>query len=240
MVLEPTAEPETDAVKLPFVSVIPVVGVNRMPPVPALVNVTVCPGSAAPAPDLTLTVSVADVPPATSVDAVDVTVTVVPKIDIGICVERPLAVAVIVAVRVATLAVPEEKVTVALPVASLVAELAERKPVSAEKVIGTPAIAAFDESVTVAVIVVDALLSAGTLSVDADTLIAFATGVVGPVGVVFVEFPPPPQAAKVAMIHIETNVSAARIRKLVNMCSYYFDMRIRASIVLKFRSDDDR
>ena len=45
---------------------------------------------------------------------------------------------------------PDEKVAVALPVTSLTTELADKKPVSAEKAAVTSASAAFEESTTVA------------------------------------------------------------------------------------------
>ena len=123
----------------------------------------------------------------------------------GICELLPLAVAVIVAVRVVAFAAPDENVAVAWPDVSLTAELTERKPVSAENVIGTLATAALFASVTVAVIVTDALLSLATFVAEVLNVIAEAVGVVGVVGVVDVPVdveldppPPPPQAARIS------------------------------------------
>ena len=86
---------------------------------------------------------------------------------IGICVVLPLAVAVIVAVRVAGLVVPEVKVIVALPVESVTAEAALSSPVSAENVTVMPGRAALEPSTTVAAIVDVVLLSDATLVADA-------------------------------------------------------------------------
>ncbi len=184
-------------VNVPVASVVPVAGDSVTLPVPAAVSVTVWPDSATPEALLTTTDSVVVDPPTTSDEAPDDTVTVVPAMRIGICVDLPLAVAVIVAVRVVAFETPDENVTVALPVESLLTELAVRKPVSAENVTGTPDTAAFDASVTTAVIVVVVLLSDATLVDDAPRLMAAAVGTgtgVAAVGELLELLPPPPHA----------------------------------------------
>ena len=155
------------------------------------------------------TVSVAFGPPTNNELVVVVTVKVDPVIRTGICELLPLAVATIVAVRVLALLVPAEKVTVALPDASLTVLDALRKPLSAENVTGTPDTAALEVLTTVAVIVAELLLSDATEVRDELTLIAEADGVGGGgvVGVVVVPEPPPPHALNtVATNHKPTNV----------------------------------
>ena len=175
-------------------------------------------------PLLTTTFNVTGVEPTTSEVALVETVAVAPAIVIGICVEMPLAVAVIVAVLVATFVVPDENVTTALPVASLVADDADKIPVSAENVMGTPDTTALDALITVAVIVTVVLLSDATEVDDALSEIAAAVGagVTGVTGVV-VELPdpPPPQALKSANSAIRKKDVVARNEMIFNLCSCY-------------------
>jgi hypothetical protein len=214
----------TVVVKVPVESVVPVDAPSVTVPVPACVTVTVCPGRTAAETLLTVTVRVAALPPTMSDEADEASVTVDPLMRIGICVDLPLAVAVMVAVRVVGFDEPEEKVTVALPVESLTTEPVDRKPVSAENVTVTPATAAFDVSTTVAVIVEVVLLSAATVVGLAPRLIAaaVATGVVV-TGVVVVELPdpPPPQAPSSANSAIRKKDEIARDEFIFNLCSCY-------------------
>ncbi len=192
IVAVPAVTGVTVVVAVPVASVVNVVAPSVTPPAPLVVSVTVCPASPAPPAPLTTMVNVALPPPITRLDADDETVIVAPVMRIGICVDLPLAVAVIVAVRLVGLVDPAENVTLALPEASLTAELTVRKPVSAEKLTVTPDTAALAASTTVAVIVVVLLLSDRTLVDDALRLIAAAVGVgVVPVGGVVVDDPEP-------------------------------------------------
>lgn len=122
----------TVAVYVPAESVVPDAGESVTVPGPVDVIETTWFGITAPAPLFTTTVRFAGVEPTTSDVVLAETVAVAPAMVIGICVDFPLAVAVIVAVRVAMFVVPDENVTTALPDASLVTEEAESTPVSAE------------------------------------------------------------------------------------------------------------
>ena len=193
----PGAPGVTTDVNVPVASVVPLSGASVTLPVPAAVMVTAWPDNTEPEALFTVTDSVALAPPTTSDDAVEATVTVAPVMRIGICVDLPLAVAVIVAVRLAGFEDPEEKVTVALPDASETAEPSERNPVSAENAMLTPATAALAASTTVAVMVVVVLLSDATLVCEALRLMAAAAGggmTTGGGVVDVVPDPPPPQA----------------------------------------------
>ncbi|MGC2456672.1 MAG: hypothetical protein WA435_01580 [Gallionellaceae bacterium] len=95
-----------------------------------------------------------DVPSPGTVAPVAFTVSVEPTICTGNVAVTP-ALAVMVAVRLALLAVPLVKVKVAEPVGSVVTELVLRIPVSALKLTATPDRAAFPLSSAVTVTVVD-------------------------------------------------------------------------------------
>ena len=102
-----------------------------------------------------------------------------------------------VAMRLLASVVPDEKVTCAFPVTSVVMLPPERMPVSAEKLIATPGSAALAALSAVAVIVTVFELSDLTLVADAERLNALATG--GgcvPGVVVVVPDPPPPHALR--------------------------------------------
>ena len=155
-----------------------------------------------------------------------VAVSAEPVIRTGIWVVRVPVLPTTVAVRVVGSA-PAANVTVALPVASVVADEALRKPLSTENVIVTPETAALDELTAVAVIVVVSLLSDLTDVCDDDSVIAAATGVTttGVVGVVGVdvddELPdPPPHAASSETRKTAVNSEAVRDQIELNMYSY--------------------
>ncbi len=139
---------------------------------------------------------------------------------IGIWVDLPLAVAVIVAVRLLGFELPEENVTVALPDTSDRAEPSERNPVSAENAMVTPETAALAASTTVAVMVVVVLLSDATLVCEALRLMAAAAGggVTTGGGVVVVPDPPPPQALKM-LETINTTKSQTILDEILFTCT---------------------
>lgn len=113
-------------------------------------------------------------------------------------------VAVIVAMRLLAFVVPDENVTCAFPVASVVMRPAERMPVSAEKLIATPGSAALAALSAVAVMVTVFELSDLTLVADEERLSALATGggnVPGVVEVVVPDPPPPHALRRVATNH---------------------------------------
>lgn len=141
----------TVVVKVPVESVVPLAAPRVTVPIPAEATATDYPERTAPETLVTVTVNVAGLPPTASDVADEASVTVDLLMRMGICVDSPLAVAVMAAVRDGRFDEPDEKVAVALPVTSLTAELADKKPVSAEKAAVTPASAAFEESTTVAV-----------------------------------------------------------------------------------------
>jgi hypothetical protein len=181
----------------------------------------VWPESVVPPEFFATTPSVAVDAPIDSDEVVVVTVSVEPVMPIGICAVLPLAVAMIVAVRVAAFE-PDENVTVALPVESLVALDRLSRPLSAENAIGTPDTAALDESVTVAVTVAVPVLSDDTVEADVDRLIAAAVGVGVTVVVVVVDDeldPPPPQALNRANSANARQDEKARAKKLFNVFS---------------------
>ena len=99
-----------------------------------------------------------DVPLSGTLAPVAFTVSVEPMICIGNCAVTP-ALAVMVAVRLALLAVPEEKVKVALPLASVVTVGVLTIPVFALKLTTTPDMAAFPLSNAVTVTVAEVELS---------------------------------------------------------------------------------
>lgn len=217
----PAVPAVTTEEKVPVASVTPVVGASVTTPVPEVLRVTVCPDSTDPEALFNVTVRVALLPPMTSDDAVEATVTVAPEMRIGICVDLPLAVAVIVAVRLLGFVVPEENVTVALPDVSDTAEPSERNPVSAENAMVTPETAALAASTTVAVRVVVVLLSDATLVCEALRLMAAAAGggVITGGGVVDVVLdPPPPQALK-ALETINTTKSQTILDEILFTCT---------------------
>lgn len=103
----------------------------------------------------------------TLVPDVEDTDSVEPEIWMGICALTP-AVAVIVAVRLAKLAVPDLNVKVAVPSAAVVTVDELIMPVSADRVTTIPESAAFVALSAVTVMVVEAVLSDGTDVEDAD------------------------------------------------------------------------
>jgi hypothetical protein len=206
---------------VPVVSVVPLDAPNVTVPVPVCDSVMVWPESTAPPEFFATTLSVAVDAPIVSDEFVVVSVSVEPEMRIGSCAVLPLAVATIVAVRVAALE-PDENVTVALPVVSLVALDALSKPLSTENAIGTPDTAALDASVTVAVIVAVPVLSELTVEVDVETLIAAAVGVTVTGVVVLVDDelePPPPQALNRANSANASQDVKARAKNLFNVFS---------------------
>ena len=120
-VVVPAIAPATATFNTPFTSVSPEAGENITVPLPTWLNVTIVLGMTKPPASLAVMVNIAgDKLVAGTVVVVDVNVSVEPTICTGSVALTVPAVAVIVAMRVALLAVPEEKVAVALPVASVV------------------------------------------------------------------------------------------------------------------------
>jgi hypothetical protein len=125
-----------------------------------------------------VTVRMIDVEPLSSSTALDgVIVTVDPLICIGIIADAVPEVAVIVAVR-STAPGPDSKVTVALPVESVVISDDPRIPTSAVMVIFMPDTKPFDKSSALTVIVVVAESLEGTVGDEAEMLREAAMGVV--------------------------------------------------------------
>lgn len=133
----PAVAPVIVTARFPFASVTPVAGVNVTVPVPAWDNVTAAPAIEKPPASLAVTVMGVGAPTATAAVS-GFTVTIEPMICTGSMAVAVPAVAVIVAVRLALLAAPEENVAVALPVASVVTVEVESRPVSALRLISTP------------------------------------------------------------------------------------------------------
>jgi hypothetical protein len=151
-VTAPAVAPLTLTANTPLALVVPLAGVNVTPPAPAWVNTTVAPGITVPPASLAVTVSIS-VPP-TSIDvACALNVSVDPIICTGSKLETVPADAVIVAVRLAFSNVPDEKVTDAIPVASVVTVPALSRPVSVLKVIVSLGTAALPE-LTAAIVIV--------------------------------------------------------------------------------------
>jgi len=221
MVTVPAVSGVTLVVKVPVESVVPVVAPSATVPVPLCVSVMVWFGNTALPLFLAITPNVAVEAPTVSALRLVVRVRVDPLMRIGSWELLPLAVATIVAVRVVAL-LPAEKVTVALPLASLTALDALRKPVSTENVTATPGTAAFEALTTVAVTVAVVLLSEATEVAEAPRLIAAAVGAGGK-GVVVLLFPdpPPPQALSSANSAIKKKDVVARNEMIFNLCSCY-------------------
>jgi hypothetical protein len=158
------AVPAVTIENLPCASVTPDVGdIVSCPPVfVAQVAVYATPGKPVPTAFFAINVTVTgDVPSlGTLVPDVENTESVEPEIWIGICALAP-AVAVMVAVRLAKLDVPDLKVNVTVPSAPVVTVGALTIPVSVDNPTTIPESAAFDASNAVTVIVVDAELSEG-------------------------------------------------------------------------------
>ena len=114
----PAAVVVKSVVATPLEFVVAVVAL-RMPLPLATVNLTVCPGTGLPLASFAVAVKVAGVPVLTVFEGV-VKVSVEPVIGTGNVLLAAPAIAVMVAVRLVLFAVPEVKVTVALPVASVV------------------------------------------------------------------------------------------------------------------------
>jgi len=135
-----TPAPATETDNLPLASVVPEEGVSVTVAPPVWVSVTVAPGMAVPPASLAVTVMVTGLAPLDCNDPlVAETASVEPTICTGSKAEAEPAVAVMVAVRLALLAVPDEKVSVALPVLSVVTVDTESRPVSVTSVTTAPA-----------------------------------------------------------------------------------------------------
>lgn len=117
----PAVVPATETESWPFTSVVPVAGVIVTVPLPIWVSVTAAPEITKPPASFAVMVNVAgDVPLAGNDVLVAVNASVEPVICTGSKAVAAPEVAVMVAVRLVLLAAPEEKVAVALPVASVV------------------------------------------------------------------------------------------------------------------------
>lgn len=159
-VTAPAAAPATDTVRIPFTSVVPLEGVSVNVPEPVCVSATVAPEIGEPPASFAAMVKVAgDVPLASSDDPVALNVSVEPTICTGRMAEAVPPVAVIVAVRFALLKVPEEKVAVARPVASVVTVEVLSSPVSALMSICASGTAALVALTAVTVMVLESELS---------------------------------------------------------------------------------
>ena len=203
----PAAVPVTVAMNLPLASVVPVDGVMVTLPPPVGVRVTAVPETRAPAEFFAVTVSViGERPSSVRVDPVDARVTVDPTICMGINADMAPEVAVIVAVRLIGLE-PAEKVTVALPVLSVVIVAAFRIPVSVVMFIARSGTKALEASMAVTVSVVASELSELTVGDEA--------AMVRDVAVVVVLVPVdssllPPQAARQQNMAKKINSNAGR------------------------------
>jgi hypothetical protein len=226
IVTEPAVSGVTVVVTVPFESVVAVDEENETEPVPDCENAIVWPLRTVPAKFLATTDRVVVEAPTVRELVPTVAVSVEPVTRTGICAVLPLAVATMVAVRVVGL-LPAEKVTVALPVASLTALDALRNPLSTENVIGTLATAPLLASTTVAVIVLVLLLSEATEVGEALTVTAAAVGggVTGAVGVDDDPEPPPPQAASIEKSAKAVRSETARDQMDFNLCSCDVDSR---------------
>jgi hypothetical protein len=181
-VTAPADVPVTVVVNTPL-TVGPEDGLNVTLPAPVWLIVTVAPETALPPEFLGLTVRVTDEEPLSSSPALDgVIVTVDPVICIGIIADAVPEVAVIVAVR-STAPGPDSKVTVALPVESVMMLDDPRIPTSAVMIIFMPDNKPLDESIALTVIVVVADSLEGTVGDEAEMLREAAEGVVGVVPV---------------------------------------------------------
>jgi hypothetical protein len=151
----PAVTPATVTERIPFTSVVPAPGVRDTVPLPVWVSVTATFGIGEPPASFVVIVNVTGDVPFEGNDVPDaVNETVEPTIWTGSNAEAVPPAAVMVAVRLALLKVPEENVAVALPVASVVTVEVLRRPVSALKVIlasGTIALVALT-AVTVIVL----------------------------------------------------------------------------------------
>jgi hypothetical protein len=155
-------------------------------------KVTAAPETKLPPESLVVTVRLTDVEPLSSSTALNgVIVTLDPVICIGIIADAVPEVAVIVAVW-STAPGPDSKVTVALPVESVVISDDPRIPTSAVMVIFMPDTKPPDESSALTVIVVVAESLEGTVGDEAEMLREAAVGVVGVVGVAVSLLPPHP------------------------------------------------
>lgn len=165
----PAVAPATETVSLPLASVVPLAGVSVTVPEPVWVSATVAPETGEPPASFAVIVSVAgDVPLASNEVPVALNVSVEPTICTGSKAVAAPAVAVMVAVRLALLALPEEKIAVALPVASVVIVVVLSSPVSALRVIVAPDTAALLASTAVTVIVLEFELSELTVVGEPD------------------------------------------------------------------------
>lgn len=204
----PAVAPATVTTYWPDASVKPagvVTGVIVNVPVPEAVTPIAAPAIALPPASFAVKVIVTgDVPVLGTVEPVETAVSVEPTICSGIWAVTP-ALAVMVAVRLALLVVPEEKVKVALPVVSVVTVEVLRMPVSALKATATFGTAAFVAVSAVSVIVVDEELSDLTVVGEAESeMDATPVGVL--VGVAAAAVTPlPPQLANRAVIAASIN-----------------------------------
>jgi hypothetical protein len=191
-VTEPTVVvPATEITSLPAESVVPVVGLNVTAPIPVWVSITVAPEIGLPPASFAVMVNVAGDAPLLGNDVPDEdNVSVEPTICIWSKAVGVPDVAVMFAVRLALLATPEVKVTVALPVASVVTVWVLSKPVSALRVTITPGTVELVALIAVTVIVLEVEPSVLIVVGEPDSwrLAAVVVVVVGVVGVV-VELP---------------------------------------------------
>lgn len=174
-VTAPAAPPATETIYCPLLSVTPaglVTGVIVTVPAPAvLVTEIAAPETGIPPASLAVKVMVTGepLPPVRTVLPLAFTVRVEPTIFTGSVVFIPPDEAVIVAVRLDLLAVPEEKVKVALPAASVVTVWVLRMPVSALRLITTFGVAASAALSAVRVTVVEFELSDLTVVGEAES-----------------------------------------------------------------------
>lgn len=190
-VTAPADVPVTVVVNTPL-TVGPEGGLNVTLPAPVWLIVTAAPETIPLPESLVVTVRMTDVEPLSSSTALDgVIVTLDPVICIGIIADAVPEVAVIVAVR-STAPGPDSKVTVAVPVESVVIEDDPRTPTSAVMVICAPDTKPLDESSALTVIIVVVKSLEGTVGDEAEMLREAAMGVVGVVGVAVSLLPPHP------------------------------------------------
>jgi hypothetical protein len=218
----PPATPETVVENLPALSVVPDVGLTLTTPGPVVATETGAPATTEPAPFLAIKVTIAGDDPSSGTvkPPPENTSSVEPDIWTGIWAVTVPAVAVIVAVRLAWVAVPEWNVTVPWPLAPVVTVWASNTPVSVPNVTVTPGTTAFVELSGVTVIVVVTESSDGMLVGEAAsrTDAAFTAGVavdaVVPVEVVATDPPPPPPPLSQPAITAKAIANKARVHNL--------------------------
>jgi hypothetical protein len=203
--------PATVSENLPNASVEPVVGISVSWPPVVVIQEAVNGVLASPVPCafLAIKVTVTDAAPllGTLEPVLLNTESVEPDICIWICAVAP-ALAVIVAVRLAKLLVPDLKVKVAVPSTPVVTVDELTMPVSAPKDTAIPGTAAFEELSAVTVKVVEPVLSDGTVKAEAE-IERLATLVVVKVEVVpVVVLGPVPQLTNRAVI--AANIKAVK------------------------------